>query len=117
MKSKLALVGLCLTLGASASTSGPQQQAVVAPPSGEPAGIAGLSADSLKAAFGEPTFMRHDGVTQLWRYDGQACHAFFFLYDQGGVATVRHVETLPRGATMAADTTCLDALRARAKVS
>ena len=51
----------------------------------------------------------------MWRYDAQACKAFFFLYAQNdGAYEVRHVETLPRGSErMAADPACLDAVRAR----
>ena len=108
MKSMPAVSVLCLCLAACGTSS---QQAVVAPPTGEPPGIAGLAAADVKVAFGEPAFVRHEGTGQMWRYDGQTCKAFFFLYDQSGVQTVRHVETLPRGATMPADVTCLDALR------
>ncbi len=46
----------------------------------------------------------------MWRYDGAACRAFFFLY--GSPLMVRHVETLPHGAESAADIACLTALRA-----
>ena len=108
---------ICLALGACAS--GSEQEALVAPPPpvGEPAGFPGLAPANIQAQFGSPTFVRKDGAAQIWRYDGPTCRAFFFFYDQGGVQAVRHVETLPRGATMAADSTCLDALRARTKVS
>jgi hypothetical protein len=46
----------------------------------------------------------------MWRYDGAACRAFFFLY--GAPLMVRHVETLPHGPQNAADMDCLTALRA-----
>ena len=49
----------------------------------------------------------------MWRYDGASCKAFFFLYPAGNSLAVRHVETVPRGAEMAADAGCLNALRAR----
>ena len=52
---------------------------------------------------------RKDGATEMWRYDGAACRAFFFFY--GMPLTVRHVETLPHGAESAADPACLTALR------
>ena len=87
------------------------------PPAGEPADLAGLAPAQLKFAFGEPTFVRKDGGIEMWRYDGAGCKAFFFLYPAGSTFSVRHVETLPRGQLMAADTGCLDALRARARVS
>ena len=116
MKSKLSVVVLLLAVAGCASES--RQQALVAPPlAGEPADVAGLAPANVRAAFGAPSFVRKDGTTQMWRYDSPMCRAFFFFYDQSGVQSVRHVETLPRGVSMAADANCLDALRARAKVS
>ncbi len=68
-----------------------------------------MAAPGLQAAFGRPAFVRKDGATEMWRYDGAACRAFFFLY--GMPLAVRHVETLPHGAQNAADPACLTALR------
>jgi hypothetical protein len=79
-----------------------------APPRGEPGQYVNMPAIGLQAAFGRPAFVRKDGATEMWRYDGAACRAFFFLY--GGA--VRHVETLPHGVASAADSACLTALRA-----
>ncbi len=107
----------CALLAACAGQQQQQANIPAAPPSGEPAGLTGLGGSELRAAFGPPTFVRKDGSTEIWRYDGTSCKAFFFLYSQGGAPTVKHVETLPRGTTMAADTTCLGALRSPAKVS
>ena len=73
-----------------------------------------MSAASLKLAFGAPAFMRKDGGTELWRYDGTACRAFFFLYPETNGLVVRHVETSPRPVDAAADPACLNALRHRA---
>ena len=81
-----------------------------APPRGEPGLYLNMAAPGLQAAFGRPAFVRKDGATEMWRYDGAACRAFFFLY--GIPLTVRHVETLPHGAQSAADPACLTALRA-----
>jgi hypothetical protein len=81
-----------------------------APPRGEPELYLNMAASGLQAVFGRPAFVRKDGATEMWRYDGQACRAFFFLY--GAPLTVRHVETLPHGAQNAADMDCLTALRA-----
>jgi hypothetical protein len=53
----------------------------------------------------------------MWRYDGAQCRAFFFLYGERGAQSVRHVETLPAGATSAADPLCLTALRSARKSS
>jgi len=80
-----------------------------APPRGEPGQYLNMPASGLQAAFGKPAFVRKDGATEMWRYDGQSCRAFFFLY--GVPLMVRHVETLPRGAQNAADMACLTGLR------
>ena len=80
-----------------------------APPRGEPGLYLNMAASGLQAAFGRPAFVRKDGATEMWRYDGQNCRAFFFLY--GAPLAVRHVETLPHGAQNAADMDCLTALR------
>jgi hypothetical protein len=105
------LAGLCATLAACAAPQAERVSLPSAPPPGEPGNVAGLNAAQIRTAFGAPAFVRHDGKTEMWRYDGASCKAFFFLYpsDAGGLA-VRHVETLPRGQQIAADSGCLDAL-------
>ena len=80
------------------------------PPRGEPSPWFNMAATGLQAAFGKPAFVRKDGATEMWRYDGAACRAFFFLY--GSPLMVRHVETLPHGASSAWDGACLSALSA-----
>ena len=100
-----------LSLSACESTGG---RLPSAPRAGEPAGIAGLSPAQLRAQFGAPAFERQEGTARLWRYDGAACKAFFFFYAEGRGLAVRHVETVPRGGAIAADVTCLDALKASA---
>jgi len=84
-----------------------------APPPGEPVGTTGLHEAELRAAYGQPAFVRHDGQAQIWRFDGAGCKAFFFLYSRDGNTAVWHVETMPRGQSIAADETCLSALRAK----
>jgi hypothetical protein len=111
----LALLGLVLMLTACAAKpaapppAAPQASIPLAPPRGEPSQYLDMAASGLEAAFGRPDFVRQDGITQMWRYDGKACRAFFFLY--GKPLTVRHVETLPHGEKSAADAACLTALR------
>lgn len=85
-----------------------------APPAGEPAGTTGLHEADLRAAFGLPALVRHDGTAQIWRFDGANCRAYFFLYTRDGATAVWHVETIPHGVNIAADQSCLNALRARA---
>jgi len=87
------------------------------PPRGEPADYLNLPQANLQAMLGQPQFSRQDGATEMWRYDGAQCRAFFFLYGPKGAQTVRHVETLPAGATAAADPLCLSALRSARKAS
>lgn len=94
----------------------PPLQVAPPPPSppGEPPGVVGLEDDQVRAAFGEPSFIRKDGAAQMWRYDSPGCKAFFFLYLATGYGlAVRHVETVPRGTYMAADPECLAALHNR----
>ena len=83
-----------------------------APPRGEPAAYYNMPAAALRVALGAPAFVRKDGATEMWRYDGAACRAFFFFYGPPTQQVVRHVETLPRGVKLAADSACLTALQA-----
>jgi hypothetical protein len=113
---RLAILMLAV-LAAGCAAKGPAPRAVpgaipAAPPRGEPAAFYNMSAPSLRAALGMPAFVRKDGVVEMWRYDGAACRAFFFFQGAAGQQVVRHVETLPRGVAMAADSACLTALQA-----
>ena len=90
------------------------QSIPAAPPRGEPSEYLNLQAAALQVDFGKPAFVRKDGVTELWRYDGKDCRAFFFLY--GAPLAVRHVETLPHGRSESADKACLTALRTPASL-
>ena len=103
------LLGACAAKTPSAPPPQPAASIPAAPPRGEPGQYMNMAATSLQAAFGKPAFVRKDGVTEMWRYDGAACRAFFFLY--GNPLAVRHVETLPHGAQSAADMDCLTALK------
>ena len=110
---KLCVVSACILLAACANRAAiPDRVALpAAPPPGEPPSTIGLSAEALRAAFGPPAFVRKDGETEFWRYNGATCHAYFFLYKQNSILTVGHVETLPHGAAIAADNLCLNSLR------
>jgi hypothetical protein len=115
MKRLVLLVSFCAMLSACGTPSGNTSARLPdAPPAGEPTGTTGLSEASLRAAFGQPAFVRKDGTAQIWRFDGPSCKAFFFLYSKDGVTAVWHVETAPHGGSIAADPACLNALRARA---
>ena len=79
-----------------------------APPRGEPPQYINRPTTAILSSFGRPAFVRKDGAIEMWRYDGQSCRAFFFFY--GAPLAVRHIETLPRGTSSAADQGCLTAL-------
>ncbi|HWA30374.1 MAG TPA: hypothetical protein VG867_04725 [Rhizomicrobium sp.] len=88
------------------------------PPPGEPAGYAGIDSGALRIAMGTPAFVRKEtGGSELWRYDGPGCKAFFFLYPQNGALSVRHVETVPRPQDASADPDCLSRLRVKPATS
>ena len=116
MKRLAPVLFLCALLGACAARgpAGPRTTLPPAPPPGEPAGTTGLHEAELKALYGDPAFARRDGNGQIWRFDGPSCKAYFFLYTRDGNTAVWHVETAPRGQSIAADENCLSALRARA---
>jgi hypothetical protein len=67
---------------------------------------------SLRMRYGAPNFIRREAETELWRYDGTDCAAFFFLYREGGVLKLRYSETMPRGMTNATDPVCVESLTA-----
>jgi hypothetical protein len=77
------------------------------------AGLANDGVDSLRAAYGNPQLVRKEADAELWRYDGDKCSAFFFLYTVDGGLHVRFIETLPRGSDAPADANCLKAIRSR----
>jgi len=113
---KRLVAGLCLLLGACATSHAPSQSRETLPappPVGEPADLLGLSGTQLQALFGTPSFSRKENGAEMWRYDKGSCRTFFFLYPTATEKTVRHVETVPRGRTMAADANCLAVLRGR----
>ncbi|HEX3673462.1 MAG TPA: hypothetical protein VHU87_04250 [Rhizomicrobium sp.] len=107
------LAGLCALLSACAAETGQHVSLPAAPPPGEPGNIAGLNAAQIRASFGAPAFVRADGKVEIWRYDGAACKGFFFFYPDTAGMTVHHVETIPRGREIAADSDCLNALLIR----
>jgi hypothetical protein len=111
----LVIASLCLLVAACAAP-GPQVALPSAPSPGEPGNIAGLTTDQIKVAFGQPAFVRRDNGTQMWRYDGANCKAFFFFYSANNALTVKHVETMPRGAEIAADANCLASLQVQKTV-
>ena len=110
---RMLILACCGALGACATRQPAADRVALppAPPRGEPVTAVGLTEADLRVQFGAPAFTRKEGTSQLWRYDGPTCRAFFFLYPANNALSVKHVETTPRGTDMAADPKCLDALR------
>lgn len=71
-------------------------------------------AQSLRARYGAPDFVRREMDSELWRYDSAKCAIFFFLYRDGDALKIRYSETMPRGMNMAADPACIESLNGRA---
>ena len=117
MTRTVAIFCLCVLLSACASQQPQTVPLPPPPPSGEPASLVGLTANDLHGFFGTPAFIRKENGAEMWRYDGADCHAFFFLYQDGGAQIVRHVETAPQGNGSAADAKCLTALRVKPPAS
>jgi hypothetical protein len=112
---RIAFLASALLLAACASPAPGTSPLPAAPPRGEPGNISGMDAARIRLAFGAPQFVRKDGQIEMWRYDGQNCRAFFFMYPSGSSLAVKHVETVPRPTDAAADSTCLQNLLSRAK--
>ncbi len=118
MKRLAVVLALCGFAAACATQPHPSSVRLpTAPAAGEPAGTTGLREADLRAQFGAPAMVRHDANAEVIRFDGAACKAFFFLYARDGNTAVWHVETAPRGVSIAADEGCLASLRARAAPS
>lgn len=85
------------------------------PPVHAPAPPAPITdAAGLRAAYGPPDFVRKETGAQLWRYDGDHCALFAFLYGAPGAMKLRHMDTLPPGPDGGADPACIASVKARA---
>lgn len=114
---------LLLTFGAAACSMLPHPGTRTTPGPGlgpgnlGAAGLANDGVDALRAAYGTPQLVRKETDSELWRYDGENCAAFFFLYTVDGAQHVRFVETLPRGFDAPADANCLRNIRIKASAT
>lgn len=73
-------------------------------------GLAGMTADALRAAWGEPVLKRAESGSELWQYGGPDCSLLLYLYPGVGSAmTVSHAEAVPGGADEAAISACAKA--------
>ena len=131
---KIALTVVCFGLSACASEQIPPATsatpptlasalfAPVRPPAGAkpPATVAqtapGMVDDvSLRAQLGAPDFVRKEDQSELWRYDGQNCALFAFLYRDTASLKLRRMETVPAGAGGEPDQACVTSLKARGR--
>jgi hypothetical protein len=71
------------------------------------------NAEGLRAAYGEPDFVRKEAGSELWRYDGANCALFAFLYRDGDDLKLRRLDSLPAPAGGGADPACVASVRAR----
>jgi len=82
----------------------PQQGAVPAPPISPPraritsAALMGLADNALAQIMGAPGFKRVDDPAALWQYRGASCILDVFLYADGPVYRVAHLEFRQAGA-------------------
>ncbi len=81
------------SLGAAPSRARP------APP--KAAEIIGWQGDDLHRVFGPAALIRRDLGAEVWQYQAGGCVLFAFLYRDGGVAKVKHLEA--RGGDAAGD--------------
>jgi hypothetical protein len=73
-------------------------------------GLAGMTADGLRAAWGEPVLKRTETGSELWQYGGPDCALLVYLYPGSGSAmTVSHAEAIPGGADESAIAACAKA--------
>jgi hypothetical protein len=69
-------------------------------------GLAGMSADGLRSAWGEPTLKRTETGAELWQYSGTGgCTLLVYVYS----GAVTHAEAVPGGASDAAVSACAKA--------
>ncbi len=62
--------------------------------------LSGMSAETLRGYWGEPTLKRRDVGSELWQYGtgkGQCSVLLYFYPAPGGVLTVSHAEAVPGG--------------------
>ena len=85
----------------------------------------GADENYFRIEYGPPDFIRDEEDSQLWRYDGDDCSLFVFLYRENDSATandstgndsassymLRYAETDPKGAGDGVDTACLSSIK------
>lgn len=77
----------------------------------DPEEFVGYRPDTLLPVLGAPDFVRRDGPAQIWQYRAENCVFDLFLYRDGGVSRVDHVELRERGATTESAEACYARMR------
>lgn len=77
----------------------------------DPEEFVGYQPDRLLPVLGAPDFVRRDGPAQIWQYRAENCVFDLFLYRDGGVSRVDHVELRERGATTESAEACYARMR------
>lgn len=82
----------------------PMPAAPVAPATG----MIGMTADALRAAWGDPSLKRNETGAELWQYgDGGNCTLLVYLYaNASNVMTVTYAEAVPGGSDEAVVAAC-----------
>ncbi|NOT40215.1 MAG: hypothetical protein HOP13_06965 [Alphaproteobacteria bacterium] len=103
----LAIAG-CQTMGLGGGETGEPAAVSVPAPTASPApsiapasnaGLAGMTSDALRAAWGEPSLKRAETGAEMWQYGGQGtCTLLVYFYaSASSVMTVTHAEAVPGG--------------------
>ena len=83
-----------------------------------PDALIGQSSDVVTASLGAPEFRRLEAPAEIWRYRTKVCFLDLFLYRDGTVLTVAHVEARGHGVVAVGKKACYRGLlveRSRAK--
>jgi hypothetical protein len=95
--------------GAEPTTGEGAADAAATSPAATGAALAGMSAENLRALWGEPTLKRSEGDAQMWQYGGTGCALLIYLYPGATTLTVTHAEAVPGGPDAAAVEACAKA--------
>lgn len=116
----LALAG-CQTMGLSSDTPSKPVAEPAPPPvttapqaptaSTSSAGIVGMTSDTLRAAWGEPSLKRAEAGAEMWQYGGRGnCTLLVYFYaNASSVMAVTHAEAVPGGSDETALANCAKA--------
>lgn len=89
----------------------PPAASAQAPSAASSGGLVGMTVETLRAAWGEPSLKRTETGAELWQYGGQGnCTLLVYFYaNAASVMTVTHAEAVPGGSDEAAIASCAKA--------